>query len=122
MHELVDKPPMVPNPVLLIEHRQMNDDNAARMVSLRTDDIQRCLGSNQKELSATFPEENMRESYGDLNFQHWRGSVSSPSIGAHACGSKLFNMDLKVFPKESRCDSVVKRVLSRASSIMDARP
>lgn len=58
--ELADEVPLMPNPILLIENRQLNDDNAIRMSTLRTD-IQRYLGLNQ-ELPSTVPEENMRRS------------------------------------------------------------
>lgn len=57
--ELHTKPPVVPNPVLLIENRQLSDHNMTRLAVLRQD-IQQYLGL-ERELSTTPPRANTIE-------------------------------------------------------------
>jgi len=59
-NELIGKPPVVPNPILLIENRQMNDVNMTRFATFRKD-IQNYLGLKQ-HLPITPPHTNARNS------------------------------------------------------------
>jgi len=59
-NELIGKPPVVPNPILLVENRQMSDDNVSRFATLRKD-VQNYLGLKQ-ELPITPPHANARNS------------------------------------------------------------